>query len=487
MPRTKATTRTSFPRLVVFAFLGWALLAFRGSGRDAVERIDGSDERTAAGALAMRRRTRGRRRRLASSLAFATLFFAGAALSAGAGDMIAGAIDDTTPSTDTTPTTDTTTTTEDPAADPADTVSDETTPPEDTPAENTEPGGETPPADDGTIPDDGATDPGTVTDPADDGSEPPATEPEDGDQPEAGDPVAGSEPGSDGPKKPKGHRSGPPIVTPHPHEDDADLQPLDPETLFGGSTIWLHRTMPDPTPPAKRLAPAWASMLRFEARANDASWAAILGVLRANGRSGRRPAAQARVHALATRLSGIHGDPALWQAFLAMSGKTTWADQAQALTRYNRAVTLRGLVRGLDASKERLARKLLNDRRITIYPGGRSDLWAGRIDIRVIVLIRYLAAAHGQVTVSSLKSGHRMYSRPGVISAHMYGLAVDIAVLANQPIYGHQAPGGITEQAVRNILLLPAELRPRQVISLLGLGGPSFPLADHDDHIHVGF
>jgi hypothetical protein len=25
------------------------------------------------------------------------------------------------------------------------------------------------------------------------------------------------------------------------------------------------------------------------------------------------------------------------------------------------------------------------------------------------------------------------------------------------------------------------------VISLLGLGGPSFPLGDHGDHIHVGF
>jgi hypothetical protein len=28
---------------------------------------------------------------------------------------------------------------------------------------------------------------------------------------------------------------------------------------------------------------------------------------------------------------------------------------------------------------------------------------------------------------------------------------------------------------------------PRQVISLLGLGGPSFPLANHADHLHVGF
>ncbi len=40
---------------------------------------------------------------------------------------------------------------------------------------------------------------------------------------------------------------------------------------------------------------------------------------------------------------------------------------------------------------------------------------------------------------------------------------------------------------MRNVLLLPSEMQPRQVISLLGLGGPSFPLANHDDHIHVGY
>ena len=103
------------------------------------------------------------------------------------------------------------------------------------------------------------------------------------------------------------------------------------------------------------------------------------------------------------------------------------------------------------------------------------------------MLLRYLAEAHGQVTVSSLTTGHRLYARPGVISAHVYGLAVDVAALDNTSIYGHQQPGGLTEQAVRNILLLPAELQAKQVISLLGLGGPSFPLADHDDHIHVGY
>ena len=30
-------------------------------------------------------------------------------------------------------------------------------------------------------------------------------------------------------------------------------------------------------------------------------------------------------------------------------------------------------------------------------------------------------------------------------------------------------------------------MRPHQIISLMDLGGPSFPLPDHWDHIHVGF
>jgi hypothetical protein len=40
---------------------------------------------------------------------------------------------------------------------------------------------------------------------------------------------------------------------------------------------------------------------------------------------------------------------------------------------------------------------------------------------------------------------------------------------------------------VRDLLLLPAEVMPRQIISLLGMGGPSFPMADHYNHIHLGF
>ena len=163
------------------------------------------------------------------------------------------------------------------------------------------------------------------------------------------------------------------------------------------------------------------------------------------------------------------------------------ADDAVALQHYDRAVGLGALVGGLQAHYDGLVERVLNDGRITIYPGGRNDLANKRVNIRVVVLMEYLAETFGQETVSCLISGHRLYARPGVVSAHIYGEAVDIADLGGISIYGHQEPGGLTEKAVRSVLLLPAELQPRQVISLLGLGGPSFPLADHADHIHVGF
>jgi hypothetical protein len=74
-----------------------------------------------------------------------------------------------------------------------------------------------------------------------------------------------------------------------------------------------------------------------------------------------------------------------------------------------------------------------------------------------------------------------------VISAHIFGRAVDIAAVGGTSILGHQQPGGVTEQAVKDLLMLPSEDMPKQVISLLGLGGPSFPLADHYNHIHIGY
>ena len=55
------------------------------------------------------------------------------------------------------------------------------------------------------------------------------------------------------------------------------------------------------------------------------------------------------------------------------------------------------------------------------------------------------------------------------------------------PILGHQEPGGITDQTVRQIMRLQGTMRPDQIISLFEIGGPTFAMADHADHIHVGF
>jgi len=209
----------------------------------------------------------------------------------------------------------------------------------------------------------------------------------------------------------------------------------------------------------------------------------VLGVLRAQGERGSAPASARELDALAARMAHTEA----WKGALALSGRTGFADRAAAFADLYRFVGIEALVNGYAASKVKLGRKVLSTPGILIYGGGRSDIMMGRIDVRVLVLIGYLAERHGSITVSSLFSGHRTFARPGVVSAHVYGHAVDIAAIGGTPIAGHQQPGGLTEAAVRSVLLLPGELQPQQVISLLGLGGPSFPLRDHGDHIHVGF
>ena len=408
---------------------------------------------------------RPRGRRLAASLVFAALFFAGAALSAAAGDMItspgASGPSETTACGEAVA---------EPVQDEAaeeipsevcetgETETDETETVETQPAEGEDPDqvpeGEAPPADDGEVPD--------------------------------GDPTAPNDPPSgatkDGPAK-----EDPPLLDiPRAAAPTA----LDPEAHGEDATVWLHRILPDPTPPARRLAPAFARQLRATAARHQISWSLLLAVTRAQGNTGRVPVSPRALDRTAARLAAARdalGAYRPWYVALRYAGRTTFADRVLALDRYNRAVGLRSLVSGLAAAKPRLARRVLADRRIVIYTAGRADVAAGRTDVRVLVLLRYLRIAHGSVTVSSLTSGHRLYARPGVVSAHVYGLAVDIAALGGRSIAGNQEPGGLTERAVRNVLLLPAELAPRQVISLLGLGGASFPLADHDDHIHVGY
>jgi hypothetical protein len=253
------------------------------------------------------------------------------------------------------------------------------------------------------------------------------------------------------------------------------------------ATIWLNSPLPDPTPPAVRLSPKFATNLKKAAKSGGVDWAVMLGILRARGATGHMPADRVTLSRLATRLDSFGPSRGDWSRIVAYSGDSRFADRATALARYDRAVGLDALVNGLEAAKPAIASKVLSDPNISIYQGGRNDIVSDKIDVRVLAMIAYLRESFGSVTVSCLLSGHRLYARPGVVSAHIYGRAVDISAIGGVPIQGHQQPGGITERTVREILMAPAEVMPRQVISLLGLGGPSFPLADHYNHIHIGY
>ena len=253
------------------------------------------------------------------------------------------------------------------------------------------------------------------------------------------------------------------------------------------ATIWLNSQLPDPTPPALRLSPKFALNLKATAKGAGLDWATMLGILRARGAAGHTPADRTTLRKLALRLASYGPTKGAWARIVSYSGDTSFADRAAALAHYDRAVGLTGLVKGLEAAKKSIATRLLSDPNVSIYEGGRNDIVQNKVDVRVLTVIAYLRETFGQVTVTSLISGHRLYARPGVISAHVSGHALDIAGLGDTPIQGHQEPGGMTERAVREILFLPAEVMPRQVISLLGMGGPSFPMADHYNHIHIGF
>jgi hypothetical protein len=499
MPQRTPSGRM-YTRLVLFSLAGFALWAL---GRNRPDSQASVPESSAAadvhGAYVgdvdktrAREKSSFGKRRLATSLTFATLFFAGAALSAGAGDTVAEMVEGS----------------DAPAA--AETTTAEA-PAEEAPAAEAPPAPEAPVEEPAEAP---AEEPAEA--PAEDPAEAPAEEPAaggsegeeapaddagatEGEQPAEGEPATGSEepaeeqepapePKDDGPAE----SSEPQADEQAEHWDELPAQPpaetsKELEFESGFATIWLHRTLPDPTPLSKRLTSDFARRLMRTANREHVDWALVLAVLRAGHNLGREPATQAKLTWLSRQLAAHTGSRDPWSTLLAMSGRTSFADRATALMHYYHAVGLRALVTGLRAAKPALEERVLFDSRIDMYPGGADDVASHRIDVRVLVLMRYMAEAHGQVTVSSLKTGHGFFARPGVPSAHMYGLAVDISGLEGRSIMGNQAPGGLTERAVRNILLLPMELRPKQVISLLGLGGPSFPLEDHYDHIHAGY
>ncbi len=140
-------------------------------------------------------------------------------------------------------------------------------------------------------------------------------------------------------------------------------------------------------------------------------------------------------------------------------------------------------------SKQALTKRVLEDRRIQLYSCGRADIRAGAIDRRVLATREYLAGSGLKPTVSSLQCGHGLMTTSGNVSEHSTGTAVDIAAVNGIPIYGHQGPNSIADVTIQRLLTLQGTMKPHQIISLMTFEGAdnTLAMADHDDHIHVGW
>lgn len=138
-------------------------------------------------------------------------------------------------------------------------------------------------------------------------------------------------------------------------------------------------------------------------------------------------------------------------------------------------------------SKEQLESYVLNKETIKIYQCGRDDIRAGQIDRRVLALLAFLDSEGMHPTVTSFTCGHSLYTTSGSVSEHSTGTAVDIAAINGKPMYSNNGEGGEMEKAVRKIMTLQGILEPHQIISLFDIGGSTLAMANHADHIHVGF
>ena len=140
-------------------------------------------------------------------------------------------------------------------------------------------------------------------------------------------------------------------------------------------------------------------------------------------------------------------------------------------------------------SKQTLQQRVLADPRIQIYDCGRQDIKAGQIDRRVLATLEFLVASGFNPTVTSLNCGHSYLTASGNVSEHSTGTAVDIAAVNGIPILGNQGKGSITELVIQRLLTLQGTMKPHQIISLMTFpdADNTLSLADHDDHIHVGF
>jgi hypothetical protein len=105
----------------------------------------------------------------------------------------------------------------------------------------------------------------------------------------------------------------------------------------------------------------------------------------------------------------------------------------------------------------------------------------------VLATLEFLVEKGFRLTITSLRCGHSFYTAAGGVSNHSSGNAVDIAAINGIPVLGNQGPGTLTHALLQTVMQLQGTMVPEELISLEELGGPSFALSDHADHVHIGW
>ncbi len=119
-------------------------------------------------------------------------------------------------------------------------------------------------------------------------------------------------------------------------------------------------------------------------------------------------------------------------------------------------------------SKQELQPQVLHDHAIKLGACARQDVQEGRVEVRVLAMLEYLAVSELKPTVSGLPCAG---STPAALAANAPASAsaesVDITAINGVPVAGHQGQGTLADETVRRLLMLQGLARPRRIVSLM--------------------
>ena len=133
---------------------------------------------------------------------------------------------------------------------------------------------------------------------------------------------------------------------------------------------------------------------------------------------------------------------------------------------------------------------MLADPRLEIYACGRHDIQSGQIDRRILAMLEYLAERGYRLTITSLKCGHSILHHLGQRQRSTPSAAPSTSPQINGlPILGNQGPRHRSPRRwSTDLLAAPGHdgARPDHLADGAS-AARRFAMADHDDHVHVGY